>query len=69
LFEEGQEFALMWLLERKEDKPFFEERFATEDYFVNNCETGDVLLFQDDHFFAKAQRFFTRSDFGMNSGI
>ncbi len=31
---------------------------------MKNCDTGDIILFQDNHFFAKAQRFFTSSNFG-----
>jgi hypothetical protein len=57
----GKEVKLTKLLANEE---FYKERFETEDFFTKNCETGDVILFQDDHFFAKAQRFFTRSNFG-----
>jgi len=40
---------------------FFKRRLETEEYFLQNCENGDILLFQDNHFFARAQRFLTRS--------
>ena len=43
---------------------FYRNRYETDSYFTNNCENGDILLFQDNHFFAKAQRFITRSEFG-----
>lgn len=62
----GNELKLTKLLANEE---FYKERFETEDFFTKNCETGDVILFQDDHFFAKAQRFFTRSNFGIFSVI
>lgn len=40
---------------------FYRTRYETDSYFAENCENGDILLFQDNHFFAKAQRFITRS--------
>ena len=40
---------------------FYNRRFETEEYFLQHCENGDILLFQDNHFFARAQRFLTRS--------
>jgi hypothetical protein len=43
------------------DNHFYRRRYETESFFLQNCENGDVLLFQDNHFFAKAQRFLTRS--------
>jgi hypothetical protein len=55
------------LLNEKID--FYKERMQTEEYFVKNAQTGDVILFQDDHFFAKAQRFITRSDYGRSYEI
>jgi len=48
---------------------FYLRRYESEDYFVENCQTGDIILFQDDHFYAKVQRFITSSDFGMSFGI
>lgn len=61
LFYEGAEFKLDKLLQINE---FYLRRYETENFFTQNCQTGDILLFEDTHFFAKAQRFFTRSDFG-----
>jgi hypothetical protein len=52
----------MHLLE--ETDKFYRQRYETEEYFTEHCSTGDLLLFQDDHFFAKVQRFLTGSDVG-----
>jgi hypothetical protein len=57
----GTELGLNKLLETDS---FYLRRYETEHFFAENCQTGDILLFEDTHFFAKAQRFFTRSDFG-----
>lgn len=62
----GRELPLTKILDREE---FYSERFETEEFFTKNCETGDVILFQDNHFFAKAQRLFTRSNFGTSTPI
>lgn len=37
-------------------------RYVTEQQFSKYCETGDVLLFKDNHTFAKVQRFITNSE-------
>jgi len=39
--------------------------YCTEDEFTSNCQTGDILLFEDEHFFAKAQRFILNADYGI----
>ena len=60
----GRDFKLDSILEVGN---FYQQRYQTEDYFTKHCETGDIILFEDSHFFAKAQRFFTNSDFGTPS--
>ena len=39
-----------------------QHRYATEQQFTQYCQTGDVILFRDNHTFAKVQRFFTNSE-------
>jgi hypothetical protein len=38
--------------------------FIIEDEFVKNCNSGDVLLFKDNHTMAKIQRAITFSEYG-----
>lgn len=45
-------------------KPLYEERDSlTEREFLEQCETGDVLLFFTNHTGGKIQRFLTASDY------
>lgn len=50
------------------EQPHFERfEFIIEDEFVKNCNSGDLLLFKDNHTMAKIQRAITFSDYG--SGV
>ena len=40
----------------KYESEFSQKRFITEEQFVDYCETGDILLFKDNHTMAKVQR-------------
>lgn len=42
---------------------YFGTDFMTEDDFLKTVETGDVLLFETDHYMAKVQRTLTNSPY------
>lgn len=37
--------------------------------FVNRCDSGDIILFNDKHAMAKVQRFLTNSEYGNTNCI
>lgn len=39
-----------------------QRRYATEQQFTRYAQTGDVILFRDNHTMAKVQRFLTNSE-------
>ena len=41
---------------------YIQKRYCTVAQFDRYCQTGDILLFKDNHTFAKVQRFFTNSE-------
>ena len=41
---------------------YLQKRYCTVAQFDRYCQTGDILLFKDNHTFAKVQRFFTNSE-------
>ena len=40
-----------------------EIKYKSAVQFMEQCETGDILLFQGDSFYGNLQRFFTNSDY------
>lgn len=46
------------------NQPLFEEKqWVIEKEFVENCNSGDILLFQSSHTYGKLQQFITFSDY------
>lgn len=44
------------------DRQWMDKRYCTVQQFDRYCQTGDIILFKDNHTFAKVQRFFTNSE-------